>query len=147
MRGALVAFALVFLAATPATAQKPDDGIAPAASDLSIRVCNSSGRNAFTAVIYRNGGQWHSDGWFRVDNGQCEVIATSDNLRFYVFAEEVDNVDYFWGGNHEHCIWRPGPYNDVFDPNASVCRDGQESVMFVEWVAESYGTFTWTLDP
>jgi uncharacterized membrane protein len=147
MRRALIAFALVFLAASPAMAQKPGVSSATAANELTIRVCNESGRNAFTAVLDRSAGEWHSEGWFRVNNGACEDIAVSDNLRFYVFAEEVDNIDYYWAGAHEHCIWRPGPYDDVIDPNVSVCRDGQESVMFVEWLADNYGTFTWTLDP
>jgi uncharacterized membrane protein len=146
MRSAIIAFALVLCAASPAFAQK-DEGLSPASGSLTIRICNESGRNAFTAVIYRTNGAWRSEGWFRVDNGRCEDIVTSDNLRFYVFAEEVNNVDYSWAGNFEHCISRPGPYDEVVDPNMTVCRPGQDSVMFSEWVADHYGTFTWTLDP
>jgi uncharacterized membrane protein len=144
MRNAFIAFLLALCAASPALAQK---GGASAGDQLTIRVCNESGRNAFTAVIYRNAGVWRSEGWWRVDNGDCIDIATTDNLRFYVFAEEVGNIDYYWGGNFEHCIWRPGPYEDVINPDATECQAGQESVMFAEWVSESYGTFTWTLDP
>lgn len=146
MRRALIVFALALFAATPAFAQKTGQ-IGPASASLTIRVCNESGRNAFSAVVYRSGGVWRSEGWFPVSNGECRDVALSDNLRFYVFAEEVGNIDYFWGGNFEHCIWRPGPYNDVIDPNTSVCQSGQESVMFAEWVADDFGTFTWTLDP
>jgi uncharacterized membrane protein len=145
MRSALIAFALVFLAAAPAMAQKPDDGISASSSGLTIRICNESGRNAFTAVIYQRDGVWRSEGWFRVDNGACRDIVTADHLRFYAFAEEVDNTGYSWAGNFEHCITRPGPYNDVVNPNNTTCP--QESVMFSEWVADHYGTFTWTLDP
>lgn len=144
MRSALIAFLLALFAATPALAQKDGAG---GAGQLTVRVCNESGRNAFTAVIYRINGEWRSEGWFQVDNGACEDIAYSDNLRFYVFAEEVGNIDYYWGGSFEHCIMRPGPYDDVINPSAVECRNGQESVMFVEWVADEFGTFTWTLDP
>jgi len=145
MRLAVMAFALALLAAPAALAQK--GGASSAGDQLTIRVCNQSGRNAFSAVIYRSGGTWRSEGWWRVDNGACLDLAVSDNLRFYVFAEEVGNTEYYWGGSFEHCIWRPGPYNDVIDPNTTVCRDGQVSVMFAEWVADQYGTFTWTLEP
>jgi hypothetical protein len=144
MRFLLVILALATGAPTPAFAQK--DG-AYQTDSLTIRVCNSSGRNAFSAVIYRDSGVWHSAGWYPVNNGECRDIATSDNLRFYVFAEEIGNIDYSWSGTFEHCIWRPGPYDDVISPDAKECQDGQESVMFSEWVADSYGTFTWTLDP
>jgi len=146
MRLAFTALVLALLWATPSFAQKGDT-LSTASGQLTIRVCNESGRHVFSAFIYRSNGVWRSEGWFRVNNGQCEDIVTSDNLRFYAFAEEVGNIDYYWGGNFEHCIWRPGPYDDVVDPNATVCQPGQDSVMFTEWVADHFGTFTWTLDP
>jgi hypothetical protein len=151
MRLAVIALAFAVLWATPSFAQKGDEPSAapaqlPAAStQLTIRICNESGRNAFVALVYRSNGQWRSEGWFRVDNGRCEDTVTGDHLRFYGFAEEAGNTDYYWGGSFEHCIWRPGPYDVVIDPNSTTCPN--ESVMFSEWVADHYGTFTWTLDP
>lgn len=142
MRLAVTALVCAALLAPPSFAQS---GPAPASAQLTIQVCNESGRNVFSAVIYELNGQWRSEGWFRVNNGECRDIATGDNLRFYAFAEEVGNTDYYWGGSFEHCIWRPGPYDVVLNPNDTSCPD--ESVMFTEWVADHYGTFTWTLDP
>lgn len=142
MRGGFLLLLLALCAPTPAFAQTR-----AAPNQLDIRICNESGRNAFTAVIYRTGGVWRSEGWFRVDNGECATIVTSDNLRFYAFAEEVGNLDYLWGGSFPHCVIRPGPYDEAVDPEVRQCRAEQDSVQFVEWLADEFGTFTWTLDP
>lgn len=144
MRLAIIAIACAALLAPPSFAQT---GSATGSSQLVIQVCNESGRDAFSAVIYQNDGTWHGAGWFRVNNGECGNIAISDNLRFYAFAEEVGNTEYYWSGTFEHCISRPGPYNELIDASQTVCPNGQASVMFTEWVADQYGTFTWTLDP
>ncbi len=145
MRLAAIAFAFAALFATPSFAQK--GGLSASSAQVTVRVCNESGRNAFTAVIYQRDGAWHSEGWFGVNNGACRDIATADNLRFYTFAEEVGNVAYSWAGNFEHCVLRPGPYHDIVNPNGTTCGRGQESVMFSEWLADRPGTFTWTLNP
>lgn len=128
-----------------APASAPSQAQQTAPDQLTIRVCNQSGRHAFTAVIYRRSSVWHSEGWFRVNNGECLDVAHADNLRFYAFAEEAGNTEYFWAGNFEHCIWRPGPYDVEINPNNTNCSEA--SARFTEWVADRFGTFTWTLDP
>ncbi|MDX2275775.1 MAG: DUF1036 domain-containing protein [Hyphomonadaceae bacterium] len=147
LRFVSAAFLGLALLTSPASAQK--EGIAPAtnASTLSIEICNSSGRNVFAALVYRDSAGWHSAGWYRIDNGQCDTPVVSDNLIFYAFAEEVGNTDYTWGGDFPHCITRPGPYDFMIDPVNTVCGKDQELVDFAQWEAESFGTFTWTLDP
>jgi uncharacterized membrane protein len=133
---------------TPAaSAQK--DSVAPAAnsSGLALQVCNESGRNVFVALVYRDSAGWHSAGWWQINNGQCDTPATADNLVFYAFAEEVGNTGRFWGGAFEHCITRPGPYDFLINPSYTECGKDQDLVSFLQIEAETFGTYTWTLDP
>lgn len=132
---------------TPSASAQKDGGTAAVNTTLTIEICNQSGRNVFAALVYRDGAGWHSAGWYRVNHGECNAPVVSDNLIFYAFAEEVGNTDYYWGGDFDHCVTRPGPYDFLINPDYTECTKDQELVSFTQWEADSYGTFTWTLDP
>jgi uncharacterized membrane protein len=140
--------ALLALALLTPSANAQKDSIAPATSSgLSLQICNESGHNVFVALVYRDSQGWHSAGWWPINNGQCDTPAVADNLIFYAFAEEVGNVDLYWGGEFPHCVTRPGPYDFLINPDSTVCGKDQELVNFIQLEADAYGTYTWTLDP
>lgn len=145
----LICAALLGLALLTPDASAQKQGIAPAVggSSLDLEICNESGRNVFVALVYRDSAGWHSAGWWRIDNGQCDTPATSDNLIFYAFAEEVGNTDRYWGGDFDHCVSRPGPYDILINPDYTECGKDQELVSFIQLEADTFGTYTWTLDP
>lgn len=145
LRTLCAAVLALFLLAPAASAQK--GGTPPATGGLSLQICNESGRNVFAALVYRDAQGWHSAGWWPINNGQCDTPAVADNLIFYAFAEEVGNTDRFWGGDFEHCITRPGPYDFLINPDSTICGKDQELVSFIQLEADSFGTYTWTLDP
>lgn len=118
-------------------------------NNLAIQFCNYSGYDTFTAIIYQdsNDGQWHSRGWWRVNNNDCEYIADTNNLVFYAFAEQIGDQSATWGGSHQHCVTNPGPYNDIVPAGGETCRGDQRLVMFDEIEAQNFGTFTWNLRP
>jgi len=139
-------------ALTSSAAAAPAATPAPAGpTQIDIQVCNQTGRDIFAAVIYRQvgGTQWRSEGWFRTNNGACRTIAATDNLTFYLYAEEVgDGGSRFWGrGDIEHCVTRPGPYNEPIERTGMSCRTNQDLVDFTAVTAERYGVYTWTLEP
>ncbi|WP_395646325.1 DUF1036 domain-containing protein [Terricaulis sp.] len=116
-------------------------------NNLAVSFCNYSGYDAFTAVIYQRNGQWHSQGWWRVNNGACQYVADTDNLVFYAFAEQVDDQSATWGGHNQHCVTNPGPYHDYIPASGETCRSDQRLVGFQEVEANNFGTFTWNLRP
>lgn len=116
---------------------------------LAIHYCNYSGYDVFTAIIYQEigTGRWHSRGWWRINNGNCEYIADTDNLVFYAFAEQTNDQNATWGGSNQHCVTNPGPYNDIVPASGETCRREQRLVGFQEVEADNYGSFTWNLRP
>ena len=129
--------------APPPTQQGPTPS--PVSAELAINVCNQSAHNVEAAVIYRLDGSWHSEGWFRVNRGQCSVIATADHLSFYLYAAAID-ANLVADGSFVHCISRPGPWDDVVSLNSNVCRSGQAPVGFIPETVDNFGTYTWTLN-
>lgn len=116
--------------------------------DLAIEICNHSGRNAMTAIVYQRSGQWIGSGWFRIGAGDCGTVAHTDNLTFYVFAEEEGNQSRRWvSGRFGQCVDRPGPYERPVNPSGDRCGYGQDLVPFQTYTSNTWGTFTWTLDP
>lgn len=146
MRSLLFAAAAALtLTSVPEAAAKKDEYVST--GSLDIQVCNRSGYDAFIAVISRNEGGWLASGWFRVNNGDCNSVATTNNLVFYLFAEQVGDMDYVWAGDFEQCVMRPGPYDIRVNPNAEVCPSGMTTEQFRELEADTWGTYTWNLTP
>jgi uncharacterized membrane protein len=146
MRSVLFAAAAALtLAQAPEAAAKKDESIST--GTLDIQVCNRSGYDAFVAVIRRTEQGWLASGWFRVDNGNCNSVGATNNLVFYLFAEQVGDMDYVWAGDFEQCVMRPGPYDIWVDPNADNCPNGMTTEQFRELEADTWGAYTWNLTP
>lgn len=54
----------------------------PAMADLNF--CNETSERASVAIGYNDGGVWTSEGWWRVEPGQCRAVVKGDlSKRFY----------------------------------------------------------------
>jgi uncharacterized membrane protein len=115
---------------------------------LDLKVCNRSGRDANVAVSYVPAGEetFLNRGWFRVANGACRDLVTTDNSRFYFYADAADGSERNWQGSHTLCVEYPGPYT-FYATGSSLCAPHQDVRSFVAFRAEEPGSWTWTLDP
>lgn len=153
--GLAIAMALLF--ALPSAAPQAQDvrkslkGAAaqPArsAATVTIRVCNRTSDTALVALSYIKVGEsrFVNAGWYRVEPGDCDDLAETDNAHFYAYAD-VDGEDRFWGGNHDLCVEYPGPY-EFYTSTNDTCDSDQEVRAFVTMTATEAGTYTWNLDP
>lgn len=155
IRKALAALAVAALLAGPqaALAQKEKTSASSSATYASpdtvdVEVCNRSGVTAAAAISYLPVGQatWYNEGWFTVEPGACEIIATTDNTFFYLYAEQRNSGELYWGGDHGQCVQYPGPFA-LWDDGSDYCPDSYDSVDFREVEATETGYFTWYLDP
>lgn len=153
------------LAATPATASggqivvaqlsknvPSDEGPSVRSGQvLTVRGCNRSGVKIFVAVLYRPVGfeqyTFRDQGWFTLEDGECTMLFTTDNLYFSLRAEVAGNPGRYWGQGKFSCVVYPGPYEFNNPGNNQPCPSGTESVSFTEVHAQSFGTFTYTFYP
>lgn len=141
-------WAAVIFCAVAATMAPATPAAAQYASDVTIRVCNNSGRQANVAISYQpvGSGRFYNEGWFGVAPGDCADIAHTDNAYFYGYAEVVNDGSTYWAGNHSLCVVYPGPYR-FWSDNTEYCSGNQTLREFVVLHATDFGVFTWTLDP
>ena len=73
---------------------------APAAAGLSI--CNKSEQTAYVAVGWSDGGDWKSQGWFKVERESCvePISGNLTNRHYYAYAKAEGNA-LFWSGEHD----------------------------------------------
>lgn len=113
---------------------------------IQIEVCNRTNADIYLAIAYVPLGQseLRMEGWRRVNANQCINQAETSNQYFYMYAEEVYG-DGFWGGDFDHCVIRPGPFNH---PMRGMCsRANAAQVQFEELHSTAFGgTFTWNLN-
>lgn len=144
---ALAAVALALAAApVPAFAQK---GPSAAGGDqIVIRVCNNTNDNARVAVSYQPVGsqQFYNEGWFAVAAHACSDIATTSNAYFYGYAEVEGDSERYWNGDFPLCVQYPGPY-EFWSVGHTSCDSRQVLQYFVQMHAETWGSYTWSLDP
>ncbi len=115
---------------------------------ITIRVCNNTNERARVAVSYQPAGseQFFNEGWFGVPARTCQDIANTSNAYFYGYAEvESDNTRY-WNGDFPLCVEYPGPY-EFWSVGHTSCDSRQVLQYFVQMHAESWGSYTWSLDP
>lgn len=123
-------------------------GSAQAQSNVvTVEVCNRTGVDVFLAIAYIPVGQrdFVNEGWRRINAYQCSRQAETTNSYFYLYAEEVGG-DGYWGGDFDHCVIRPGPFERALVGTCS--QYGADQVQFEEIHTNiSSGTFTWNLNP
>lgn len=138
------AVAMAMIPAPPAMAQKGGGG---GAGEITIRVCNNTNDNARVAISYQPAGQniFNNEGWFGVPSRSCQDLRTTGNAYFYGYAEVENDGSRYWAGDFPLCVSYPGPY--AFYTYGTECEPGQEVRQFVQMHAESFGSYTWTLDP
>ncbi len=122
---------------------------APAqATTVDIRVCNRSGRNGTVAISYVEvgTGQFVTRGWYDVDDGACRELVSTDNANFYMYGDTLDGSGRVWSGDHALCVQYPGPYTLWYD-GSDTCPTGYETRDFVVLRSDSFGSYTWNLDP
>jgi uncharacterized membrane protein len=131
-------------AAGEACAQKSQGG----RPTVDIRVCNNSGHGATVAVSFVQPGETRfiNRGWYDVADGRCEMLVTTDNQNFYMYAEATDNSGLFWGGDFSLCVQYPGPYTFYSASGNNECTVGQELRKFRPLLAPEPGAYTWNLN-
>lgn len=115
---------------------------------LEVRVCNRSGRDAQVAISYIQPGEQRfiNRGWYKVANGDCNVIAKTSNSHFYLYADADDGSGLAWQGDFPLCVEYPGPYT-YYSAGEEYCDDDQELRQFVAIESDEPGRHTWNLDP
>lgn len=115
---------------------------------IEVQVCNRSGRDAQVAISYIQPGEsrFINRGWYKVENGDCSVIAKTRNAHFYLYADADDGSGLAWQGDFPICVEYPGPYT-FYSSGDDYCGDDQELRQFVAIKSEEPGRHTWNLDP
>jgi uncharacterized membrane protein len=127
-------------------------GMVPSApmpsSTIDVRVCNRSGRNGTVAISYVEvgTGQFVTRGWYEVNDGACRELVSTDNANFYMYGDTLDGSGRVWSGDHALCVQYPGPYTLRYD-GTDTCPTGYETRDFVQLRSDSFGSYTWNLDP
>jgi uncharacterized membrane protein len=117
-------------------------------STVDVRVCNRSGRNGTVAISYVEvgTGQFVTRGWYEVQDGACRELVSTDNANFYMYGDTLDGSGRVWSGDHSLCVQYPGPYTLWYD-GSDTCPTGYETRNFVQLRTDSFGSYTWNLDP
>lgn len=141
---AALALAVAVAPAPPAFAQK---GPAAGTEVITIRVCNNTNDNARVAISYQPIGsqQFNNEGWFGIASRSCQDIRDTTNAYFYGYAEVENDGTRYWSGDFPLCVMYPGPY--AFWTRGTQCEAGQDLRQFVTLHAETWGVYTWSLDP
>lgn len=115
---------------------------------LEVQVCNRSGRDAQVAISYIQPGEdrFINRGWYKVEDGDCNVIAKTSNSHFYMYADADDGSGLAWQGDFPLCVEYPGPYT-FYSTGSDYCEDDQELRQFVAIESDEPGQHTWNLDP
>ena len=142
---ALAAAVALASAGLPTTAAAQKGG---GADSVTLRVCNNASQNARVAISYQPVGQstFLNEGWFEVRAGTCEDLARTTNAYMYGYANVAGNHDLVWAGDHPLCVQYPGPY-EFWTTSSPYCETYQESRNFQVLHAQTFGVYTWNLDP
>jgi hypothetical protein len=118
----------------------------PAATNISIRVCNDSGLPAVVAVSYTPEGdtRFVTRGWVTMTPGACNTVATTMNRRFYLYGRTTDGTNREWSGDIGTCVRFPGPFLD-YVPTGGSCHPGQTLVQFHTHTADGLGEAVWRM--
>ena len=148
LRGFVLAAAGLVLAMggpAPAVAQKPGE---TGSGEILFRVCNNTNNPTRVAVSYQpvGSGQFYNEGWYGVPSRSCQDIVRTGNAYIYGYAEVENDGSRYWAGDHPLCVQYPGPYA-FWSTGSQYCAAGQELRNFVVMHVETFGEYTWTLDP
>lgn len=73
----------------------------PALADFSV--CNeSTSSSAYVSVAYQSDGEWVSEGWWKIAQGQCKSIFPGDLKSRYYYIR-ADGDDGAWTGDYVFC--------------------------------------------
>lgn len=84
--------------------------LAPVSADASMLFCNRTKSPVEAAVGYRADADWISEGWWRIEPGQCSrVIGQALKQRFYFYyAKSLSGAGkkpgFIWGGKYQFCV-------------------------------------------
>lgn len=81
-------------------------------AEASFAFCNRTRSTLEAAFGYRDGTVWHSEGWWRLDPGQCSRVSSAPlTQRFYFYyakalgpAERGEDGVRIWDGKYIFCI-------------------------------------------
>lgn len=74
---------------------------APAVADFTV--CNDSGSaTAYVSAAYQSDGEWISEGWWQIAQGQCKIVFPGDLKSRYYYIR-ADGDDGTWKGDYVFC--------------------------------------------
>ncbi|MBI1273795.1 MAG: DUF1036 domain-containing protein [Alphaproteobacteria bacterium] len=77
----------------------------PGVAHAAFIYCNRYAEPIEAALGYREGGQWVSEGWWRIEPDKClRVYGPALSARFYFyFARSLGPAHQEWGGKYRFC--------------------------------------------
>ncbi|WP_082081489.1 DUF4189 domain-containing protein [Bradyrhizobium sp. LTSP857] len=97
---------------------------------------------AFAGQRDPNLDMWTSEGWYKIDSGQCSTIAKLRKGSFFLTAHNKRGA---WAGKESYCTVPDRAFTVVLLPQGGDCLDGEESVGFDE-IRFTGPKYTWTLN-
>jgi uncharacterized protein/uncharacterized membrane protein len=113
-----------------------------------VEVCNNEYLPVYVAYAGRpdpNSSMWVANGWYKVNSGECSIIASLAKGNFYLNANNRRGV---WTGDDArgYCTSRDA-FTRVLLQQDDECSDDEQITQFGKKHFEGSGTkFTWTLD-
>ena len=74
----------------------------PGRAEADFEICNKTPRQTWAAFAHGEGGEWVSEGWWRLEAGECATVFAGDLIhRKYYFYAEADEGE--WSGEFYFC--------------------------------------------
>jgi uncharacterized membrane protein len=94
-----------------------------------LSLCNDSGFDLWTAIAYPNGGDWTSQGWWKIESGDCKTLLSGAlTSRYYYYYAHTLSGKFTLAGDTSFCV-----SNEAFRLGRS-CSFNQRSESFARLI-------------
>lgn len=106
-----------------------------------LKICNKSTITIYAVIVYPEGTQWHSKGWWHVQPETCAVVVSQPLLDSYYYYYAHNNaMNIYWAGDRRHCINSDKAFDIIL--TGQECKDAQ---LFTEIKTGGSQQYTLTL--
>jgi uncharacterized membrane protein len=114
-----------------------------------LEVCNRTSLPVYVAFAGKpdmNSDMWITKGWFKVDGGECRIVASLRKGNFYVTAHNEDGLQ--WTGDDvkgDYCTSGEA-FTRIMLQNGDECLKGERAIKFAKKRFDETGSkYTWPL--
>tara|TARA_R110002126_G_scaffold178600_6_gene327613 strand:+ start:2413 stop:3558 length:1146 start_codon:yes stop_codon:yes gene_type:complete len=93
----------VFLAFLIVTFVSLSPPIFSTSAQAKLKVCNETGELRDVAIGYKADGEWTSEGWWKIEDGECKVVINEDLKRTFYYYRTVHKRGDFDGQAFNFC--------------------------------------------